>query len=62
MNKIAFDSMIKELKKEAIGVMPIVMGGLYGAETLGKVKESVKKTNPVNAVGNTTENKNYPEY
>lgn len=62
MDKISFDSMIEEFKKEAIGVMPVLMGGLYGAETLGKVKDSVKKTNPANAVGNTTDAKNYPEY
>ena len=61
MNKIVLESFMKELQKEA-AVMPLLMGGLYAADTVSKVKDTAKKVNPMNAVGNTTDLRNYPEH
>ena len=51
----------EELSKHAINPMPMVMGGLYGVDTLGQVGGALKKTNPANAVGAKMNMDNYPE-
>ena len=52
----------KEMSKHAIAAMPMVMGGLYGVDTLSQVGSALKKTNPANAVGANMDMRNYPEH
>ena len=52
----------KEMDKQAVAIMPIAMGGLYGVDTLSQVKGALQKTNPANAVGRTANMAVYPEH